>query len=265
MLKERGFVQRKLVKAITYAPSRQRDEQFEQLQQLREQFEAEGQPIFSLDSKRKESLGMMYREGLVFANQAAKVLDHDFPSYSEGEVVPHGIYDEQRNEAHLNLTTGSDTGEFAVSSLRWYWDQIGSSHYPLAERVLLLCDCGGSNSHRSHWFKYYLWQWAEQTGLEVRVAHTPVYCSKYNPIERRVFPYVEQVWRGRIFRDAEQLAEAARSAATSTGLQTTAHVFQKEFTPRGATPARLVEKTPTMHDKEPLEYNYIITPNQIGN
>lgn len=256
-----GFTNRRLVKSMTLGPSRYRDEQFEHIHAICRWFRNRGNPIFSLDSKRKEQLGPMFRRGNVFASQAAEVWDHDLRSYADGEVVPHGIYDIARNKAHLNLNTGADTGEFACASLKWYWNEIAAEHYPDADSILLLCDCGGSNSYRSKAFKFHLCQLANEFEISIEVAHYPVHCSKYNPIERKVFPYVEDAWRGNVFSRVEDFAETARAASTSTGLEITSHIIEKHFTPvRQSKTNHDISDLPITYDEELPEYNYKIEP-----
>lgn len=263
ILKGLGFVKRRKVLSITRAPSRNRDRQFDWIQKITARYKRKGNPILSLDSKRQEYLGAMYRKGLVLANQQAEVMDHDLPGYATGTVVPHGIYDVQLNKGHLNLTEGADTGEFASKSLGWYWDQIGQADYPKADRLLLLCDCGGSNGFRSHQFKYHLWQLALATGLVIEVAHYPVYCSKYNPIEHRFFCHVEQSWRGGVFDRAEQLADLARETTTTTGLTTTARVTEQTFKPVKDSRGDLLDQVPLVSNKHLPEYNYQLPPTKM--
>lgn len=153
LLGEMGFKTRRLAKSVTRAPSRNRDAQFQKIETVKRQHVEAGNPIFSVDSKKKESIGRMYRPGEVIANGPVNVLDHDLPSYAEADVTPHGIYDVQRNRLHMTLTAGSDTSEFACASLRRYWFGQGVKAYRDATSLLLLCDCGGSNSNRSKPFK----------------------------------------------------------------------------------------------------------------
>lgn len=260
LLKEMGFKTRRQVKSKTKAPSRNRDAQFEKIDDTVNDYKNTGDPVFSIDSKRKESLGEIHRSGDVIANQAAEVLDHDLPAYVEGEVVPHGIYDVQENTGHISVTTGSDTGEFAVAALRYYWKEIASSEYPGTDRILLLCDCGGSNSYRSHTFKHHLQQLANELGLPIQVAHYPVHCSKYNPIERREFSHVERSFSGRIFEEAADVAEAAAETTTQTGLAiTTAEL--PEYEPVRKSGKSFPKPSGVQHDEDLPQYNYILTPN----
>lgn len=259
LLEEMGFKTRRQVKSKTKAPSRDRDAQFKKIEEVVSDYKSTGDPVFSIDSKRKESLGEVHRTGDVIANQAAEVLDHDLPAYNDGEVTPHGIYDVQENTGHISVTTGSDTGEFAVASFRWYWENVGSVEYPSADRILLLCDCGGSNSYRSNTFKHHLQQLANELGLPIQVAHYPVHCSKYNPIERRVFSHVERAFSGRIFSSACDVAEAAESTSTQNGLTiTTAEL--SEFDPVRSSGKNVPAPENVEHDEDLPDYNYTIQP-----
>lgn len=264
LLGELGFKTRQQVKSKTKAPSRDRDAQFEKIQKTVEDYKNTGDPIFSIDSKRKESLGEVHRSGNVIANQAAEVLDHDLPAYSDGEVTPHGIYDIQENTGHISVTTGSDTGEFAVASLGWYWDEIGSREYPAADRILILADCGGSNSYRSHTFKHHLQKLADEIGLPIQVCHYPVHCSKYNPIERREFSHVERAFSGRIFETASDVADAAATTSTQTGLTITT-IELPEFEPVRSSGKSFPKPKNIEHDDELPDYNYTIHPQKKRN
>jgi hypothetical protein len=261
LLRELGFKTRRQVKSKTKAPSRDRDAQFNMIEETVNDYKSTGDPVFSIDLKRKESLGEVHRSGNVIANQAAEVLDHDLPAYAEGEVVPHGIYDVQDNTGHMTVTTGSDTGEFAVAALRHYWTEIVSSEYPEADRMLLLCDCGGSNSYRSHTFKHHLQELSNELGLPIQVAHYPVHCSKYNPIERREFSHIERSFSGRIFETAADVAEAAASTTTQKGLSiTTAEL--PEYEPVRRSGKSVAEPSDVQYDDKLPHYNYLLTPQQ---
>lgn len=259
LLGEMGFRTRQQVKSKTKAPSRDRDAQFEKIEETVDSYKNTGDPVLSIDSKRKEQLGEVHRSGDVIANQAAEVLDHDLPAYNEGEVTPHGIYDVQENTGHISVTTGSDTGEFAVASFRWYWKEVGSVEHPSAKRILLLCDCGGSNSYRSNTFKHHLQQLANELGLPIQVAHYPVHCSKYNPIERKEFSHVERSFSGRIFLSASEVADAAASTTTQTGL-TISTAELPEFEPVRSSGKTVPTPRNVEHDEDLPDYNYTLNP-----
>ena len=220
---------RGIQKVLSCGETPDRDEQFQKISALREQYRASGNPCFSVDTKAKEFLGQLYRKGRVRCTQPFQAFDHDFPSLAEGVIIPHGIYDMARNRGHLNLGISHDTTQFACDSLRWYWNRIGKQCYPKANSILLLCDGGGSNSARKYIFKYDLQRLADQIGIEIRIAHYPSYCSKYNPIERRFFPHVGRACAGRLFDSMETVVTLMRKAATTTGLKTTVNVMRRKY------------------------------------
>src|SRR5262249_47450880 len=149
-----------------------------------------GNPSFSIDTKAKEHLGKLFRAGRVRSPQAFRAFDHALPSWADGVLMPHGIDDRVRNRGHMNLGLSHDASPFACDSLRWYWNRIGKRCYPQAPSILWLCDCGGSNAANPSLFKHDVPLLAEQIGVEMRVAHDPSYRSKYNLIERRLFPHI---------------------------------------------------------------------------
>jgi len=220
---------RKIRKALPGGESPDRDAQFCKIAQLIEEYESSGNPYFSVDTKAKEFLGQLFRKGRVRCSKAFEAFDHDFPSWADGVIIPHGIFDLLRNRGHINIGLSRDTKQFACDSLRWYWNRIGWKCYPDADSMLLLCDCGGSNSASKYIFKHDLQAVANSNNLCFRVAHYPSYCSKYNPIERRFFPHVSRVCRGMLFDSLETVVDLIRKASTSTGLKTTVNVIRRLY------------------------------------
>lgn len=168
---------RKIDKVLAGGSSPDRDTQFVKIAELIDQYELAGNPCFSVDSKAKEHLGRLFRAGRVRSSTAFRAFDHDFPSWADGVIIPHGIYDRVRNRGHINIGLSHDTSQFACDSLLWYWNRIGQQCYPDATSILLLCDCGGSNAAHTYIFKHDLQTMADTIGLEIRVAHYPSYCS----------------------------------------------------------------------------------------
>ena len=142
------------------------------------------------------------------------MLDHDFTSYSEGFIVPHGIYDIQKNEGYITLGTSKDTSEFACECIKDWWNNVGKFDYPDAENILILADGGGSNSSRHYIFKYDLQSLVNEIGINIRVAHYPPYTSKYNPIEHRMFCHVTRACKGVVFESIEIVAELMKKTKT---------------------------------------------------
>ena len=205
LLKKHNYRRRKAQKRLSLKQDiKNRNEQFENIIRLKAEFEADGNPIISMDTKKKEHLGNLYRDGHLHTQQEQQTYDHDFPSYAEGVIIPHSIYDLGLNVGYIQLGTSRDTSEFACDSFRYWWDTYGCKRYPDATAILVLCDGGGSNSSRYYIFKEDLQRLAGEIGIEIRIAHYPPYCSKYNPIEHRFFPHVTRACQGVIFTSTDQ-------------------------------------------------------------
>ncbi|MCP4460191.1 MAG: ISAzo13 family transposase, partial [Cytophagales bacterium] len=157
------------------------------------------------------------------------VNDHDFPSCSDGKVIPHGIYDLRKNEASLHLNTSHDTTEFACESIELWWCEQGRFDYPCADELLILCDGGGSNSSSAYIFKEDLQLLSNRLGLRLRIAHYPPYCSKYNPIEHRVFPHVTRACKGLPLETIETAKYYMEKTETTKGLKVAVRIIDKVF------------------------------------
>jgi hypothetical protein len=206
-----------------------RNAQFENIGRLRQEYQAAGDPVLSVDTKKKELLGNFHRAGTTYTAQTVETFDHDFGSASEGKLIPHGIYDLANGHAHLHLNTSHDTSELCCDSVASWWEQYGRTAYPNARRLLMLCDGGGSNSATQYLFKEDLQRLANRLGLELRVAHYPPYCSKYNPIEHQVFPHVTRACQGVIFHTLEVAKQFIERAKTAAGLRVTVSVLEKVY------------------------------------
>ena len=255
-----GLSLRKMAKDVAGGSSLDREAQFDRIGELVNQYTDDGNPYFSIDTKAKEHLGRLYRAGRVHSTEPFHAFDHDFPSWADGKVVPHGIYDPQRNCGHINLGLSHETSEFAADSLRWYWNRIGKQCYPDATSILLLCDCGGSNSANRYLFKHYLQQLSESIGIEIRVAHYPSYCSKYNPIERRFFPHVGRACSGMLFDSIETVVDLMRQTRTRTGLRTTVNVIRRFYATGQKATDKIKNALRIEFDKLLPRWNYTATP-----
>jgi hypothetical protein len=229
LLRRHRLGRRKLSKNVVMGDRPGRDAQFLNIARLQGEYLAAGEPVISIDTKKRELIGNFFRPGLVLATGPVEVFDHDFPSFGEGVVIPHGVYDVGRNVGHVTLGTSHDTSAFACDSVRLWWDRQGRAAYPNATRLLVLCDGGGSNSASRHLFKEQLQRLADDLGLEIRVAHYPPYCSKYNPIEHRLFPHVTRACAGIVFRCVELVERLVARTATSTGLWVTVDVLDRVY------------------------------------
>ncbi len=158
-----------------------RNAQFENIGRLRQDYRREGDPVISIDTKKKELLGNFHRAGTTYTGRAVETFDHDFGSAGQGKLIPHGIYDLANGHAHIHLNTSHDTSELCCDSVASWWEQYGRAAYPEAKRLLILCDGGGSNSATQYLFKEDLQRLANRLGLESRVAHYPPYLLEVQP------------------------------------------------------------------------------------
>lgn len=213
-----------------------------------------------MDTKHKEFLGLLFRRGRLYTRRPAQAFDHDFPSAATGVVYPHGFYDVRRNAGHLNLGVSHDTSRFACDSLAVGWDRHGRPAYPSARRLLLRCDGGGSNASNRYVFKYHLERVADRLGLELRVAHYPPYCSKYNPIEHRFFPHVTRACQGLLLTSLGVTCQAMARASTRRGLRTTVEVLAGDYPLREGYPADYPENMRIRFDEELPVWNYRAIP-----
>jgi hypothetical protein len=230
LLKKHGYVRRKARKSRAMGRRHpDRNAQFENIARLKREYLEAGDPVISMDTKKKELLGNFYRDGRLYTREVIGTFDHDFPSAADGVVIPHGLYDVGRNLGHVNLGTSHDTSQFACDSIERWWERHGRRQYPHAKRLLLLCDGGGSNSASRYVFKEELQELADRLGLEVRVAHYPPYCSKYNPIEHRLFPHVTRACQGVVFHTVQIVKALVEKTKTSKGLAVTVDVIDKAY------------------------------------
>ena len=229
LLKMHNFTKRKALKKQAIGSSKNRNEQFENIAQLKDQYLMDGNPVISVDTKKKELLGNLYRDGVVYSTGIIEVYDHDFPYLADGIVIPHTIYDLACNRAYVNIGVSKDTSEFACDSIKLWWESNGKLQYPNCTSILMLADGGGSNSSRHYIFKEDLQNLVEEIGVEIRVAHYPPYTSKWNPVEHRVFPHITRSLKGVILRSHDYVKELIENTTTQTGLKIKARIVTKVY------------------------------------
>ncbi len=227
-LKTLGYRYRKRSKQLATGSYAKRDEQFQIICSIILMLHLKT-PIISIDCKKKERIGNLYREGKCYCTKALKVFDHDYEHLSQGKVVPHGIYDLQLNKGYVSIGNSSETAAFVKDNLLWWWDNYGMHQYPDAKYILILCDAGGANSYRHHIFKYEMLQFAKETGMSLMVCHYPPYCSKWNPIEHRLFCHVHRAMSGNVFTDYETVKTLIAQTATQKGLSVFVRLNLKEY------------------------------------
>jgi hypothetical protein len=263
LLWEHGYRRRKANKKKTMGQHADRDAQFQRIAELKNEFANAGQPIISIDTKKKELLGNFQRPGVTDGEQPLIVNDHDFVSQGNGTLIPHGIYDVAKNHGSLHLNTSHDTTQLCCDSLRLWWREQGQADYPSATRLLILCDGGGSNSASKHIFKEDLQQLANDLGIEIRVAHYPPYCSKYNPIEHRLFPHVTRACLGVPLESAETARYYMSKTETTTGLTTTVRLLETAYETGRKYAANFVKTMTIAFDQLLPKWNYTAKPSTL--
>jgi hypothetical protein len=259
LLKKMGFSLRVNHKKLSGAAHPQRDAQFARIAELRERCAAEHIPVISVDTKKKELVGVFKNSGAKWDRAPVLVNDHDFRSDAEAIAVPYGIYDLHANTGTVFLGTSYDTPAFAVDCVEKWWRTEGRARYPNAKRLAILADSGGSNGCRCRVWKYALYhQLCDRHGLSVTVAHYPTGASKWNPIEHRLFSEISKNWAGRPLENHLTILNYLRTTATTTGLRVRAHLVRRHYK-KGVkiTDAQLRELKITADDDLP-RWNYTI-------
>lgn len=223
-----GFKYRKLGKNLPTGTYAARDLQFQIIFSLVFAMSVDS-PIISMDCKKKERLGNLYRAGKCYVQGQVEVYDHDYEHLSTGKVIPHGIYDMQRNEGFITIGNSHETAAFVAENLLWWWDNFGVHNYPDARVILLFCDAGGANSYRHHAFKEQMLKLADTIGKDILICHYPPYASKWNPIEHRLFAHVHHAIQGVVFADYKIVKELIEKTSTDTGLKVNVRILDKHF------------------------------------
>lgn len=255
-----GLKKRRYSKTQCLGRRGEREAQFEKIARLKEAFISRRLPVLSIDTKKKELLGNFDRGDTYYGRGVRRVNDHDFLSAADGIVVPHGIYDVAQNRGYLTLGVSQDTSEFVCDNLLWYWQQELQWHYPHADSLLLLCDSGGSNSCRHHIVKHDLYRLAQQLQINILVAHYPAYCSKWNPIEHRLFCHVHRAWQGAIFHSLQTVKALALDTSTTTGLTVKVRINSKIYTTGRNVPKDFKKRLKELitFDDHIAQWNYLI-------
>lgn len=239
-----------------------RDAQFEHINTAVIATQAAGQPVISIDTKKKELIGPYKNGGSDYRPEACpdKVNEHDFADKALGKAVPYGVYDIAANAGCVSVGIDNDTAQFSVNSIRRWLDMMGRERYPDMSRLMIMADGGGSNGSRVRLFKVELQKLADEIGLPLQVCHYPPGTSKWNKIEHKLFCHITQTWRGKPLINRETVVELIASTTTKTGL-TVRCVLDTASYPKGikvsdAEMASLNIKGDTFHP----DWNYTISP-----
>jgi hypothetical protein len=241
-----------------------RNKQFEQIKKQRKRYAKNGNPVISVDTKKKELIGNFKNQGRSWEKSPIPVNDHDFPSDALGKAIPYGIYDTQNNRGTIFLGTSHDTPAFAVDSVESWWEREGKKRYPNADRLLILADSGGSNSSRSRVWKYRLQRnLCDRHGLTVRICHYPPGTSKWNPIEHRLFSEISKNWSGKPLTRYETVLKYIRTTKTSSGLNVKAHYVRKKYKTGERVSNKEMKQINLEKESTLPNWNYTLTPSKM--
>jgi hypothetical protein len=247
LFEELGLARRQAFKDEAACHYEQRDEQFRYIAQQRAEYEWHAWPVLSVDTKKKEILGNFHHPGRAITDGHVRVQDHDFVT-AEERLVPYGVYDTLCNEGFLYLARGADTSELACDAIRRWWQRLGRRQHWGAGRLLLLCDCGGSNGHRQQRFKEELCYLAGDLRMDIQVAHYPPGCSKYNPIEHRLFCHVSRALTAVVLKTMQVAKEFIARTQTATGLRVVAEIARRMY-------EKGLKATRDFLDHNPIRFN----------
>jgi len=208
-----------------------RNEQFEFINETALSFLSAQEPIISVDCKKKELIGNFKNTGTDWfqGGNAPEVNVYDFVDKELGKAVPYGVYDIAQNQGWVSVGISKDTAEFAVNSIRTWWQQMGKAQYPDAKKILITADGGGSNGSRNRLWKKELQAFASETGLEISVSHFPPGTSKWNKIEHRLFSYITKNWRAKPLVSLEVIVNLIANTTTEKGLKVKAQADEKQY------------------------------------
>lgn len=263
LLKKHGFVKRKMQRKKATGEFKDRDKQFKNIEKIKTKFMSSENPIISIDTKKKEKTGNLYREGEVYCTEAQECYDHDYAHLSTGKIVPHGIYDMKRNEGFITIGTNNETAGFICDSIKSWWRNRGFSHYPNADEILIYCDAGGANSYRHHVFKVALQNLTNSINLPVRICHYPPYASKWNPIEHKVFPHVTRAMSGVKIDSLDSAKKLIKKTKTKTGLNVLVRTTKKIYKKGIKVAKEVVEKINIKKHGDLKKLNYTISPEVV--
>ncbi len=262
LLHTEGFSLQGNAKTLEGKQTPDRDAQFRYLNEQVKAYQTAGDPVVSVDTKKKELVGDYHNKGWEWCQSAdpVPVNTHDFPDKELGKAIPHGVYDLTANTGWVNVGTDHDTAAFAVESLRRWWSAAGREGYPHAGRLLVTADAGGSNSYRTRAWKTELAALAAETGLAITVCHFPPGTSKWNAIEHRLFCHISPNWRGRPLTSHEVIVNTIAATTTRTGLTVHAELDTSQYSTGVTVSDQQMASLPiTCHDWHG-DWNYTLHP-----
>lgn len=253
---------KKIESGIRHPPSRQkRNRQFQHIAQMRKSFAQAGQPVISIDTKKKELIGNFRNPGRSWQKEPVAVFDHDFRSDASSIAVPYGIYDCQNNRGLVCVGTAAETPALAVDAIEYWWVHERPLRFPKASQLLILADCGGANACRARVFKWRLHrQLCQPYGVSLTLCHYPPGASKWNPIEHRLFSEISKNWQGRPLVTLGTMLNYIRTTATTSGLEVNAHLLRKKYQKGERLTDRQFNQLPLSRDRALPDWNYTLAP-----
>ena len=239
-----------------------RNDQFLYISKTVKEFQAKGEPVISVDTKKKELIGEFKNSGQEWRKKGKpiEVNVHDFADPMLGKVIPYGVYDITANKGWINIGITHDTAEFAVESIRRWWYEMGKPMYPDASELLITADCGGSNGRRVRLWKLELQRLSEEVGLVIHVCHFPPGTSKWNKIEHRMFCFITKNWRGRPLTSREVVVNLISNTTTRKGLEIIARLDESKYASGIKVTDEQFESIALEKDDFHGEWNYKIKP-----
>ena len=262
MLREQGFSLQANTKTAEGSAHEDRDAQFRYLAAQAAAHSAAGQPVISVDAKKKELVGQFKNGGREYqpVGHPEPVNVHDFMDKDLGKAIPYGIYDVSANTGWVSVGTDHDTSAFAVATLRSWWRTVGAARYPDADRLLICADGGGSNGSRIRAWKIELAAFAAETGLQVTVSHLPPGTSKWNKIEHRLFSQITMNWRGRPLSTHQVIVDLIASTTTTTGLTVVCTLDTGQYPTGISYTDQQIKALPLQRHDFHGEWNYTLSP-----
>lgn len=264
MLRQAKYRLRFNRKRLTRKSSPDRNRQFTEISRLKKSFARRGQPVISVDAKKRELVGLFKNQGRAWRKAPIDVDIYDFPSDADGVAIPYGIYDVTRGDGFVVVGTSHNTPAFAANAIHKWWGLVGRRVHPRARELLILADSGSSNSAKAHAWKDGLQHLATKTGLRITVAHYPTGASKWNPVEHRLFGPISTNWAGEPLVDYKTICQLIRHTRTTSGarckvfLDRRNWLTQKELKAAGATSPRPKSPSAIRHANVLPHLNYTI-------
>ena len=264
LLRELGFSLRVNHKKLSSGCGVDRNKQFSNIAESRENFSENGDPVISVDTKKKEMVGNFKNRGTAYSKQPLSVHDHDFPSLADGIAIPYGVYDVAANRGSVIIGVSHDTPKFAVSAIDKWWRYDGCKRYGKSKKLLILADCGGSNGYRSRIWKHELQKIADRRGLSITVRHYPPGASKWNPIEHRLFSEISKNWAGRPLDSYVTIQNYIRTTTTKSGLRVKAYLEKRQYENGERVSDEEMKQLNIEAHAVLSQWNYTIAPRKMG-